>query len=150
VQQARSLALDPGEKPGNSRFPIRDRGPNFTASLDAAFQAAGTVIARTAVQAPRMNATCQRLNATPHRELPDQTQISEPGEPARRPGRVPAALQHPPGPTRAPASPSQALIPVPPPPPRTPAPGRSPENHSRTARSTNTSKPPDTRNHAAH
>jgi hypothetical protein len=42
-------------------FLIRDRGSNFTASFDAVFQAAGTTILRTAVQAPRMNAICERL-----------------------------------------------------------------------------------------
>ena len=41
-----------------NRFLIRDRGSNFTASFDAAFQAAGTRVVRTAVQAPRMNAIC--------------------------------------------------------------------------------------------
>ncbi len=37
-----------------SGFLIRDRGSNFTASFDAIFQAVGTRIVRTAVQAPRM------------------------------------------------------------------------------------------------
>ncbi len=32
--------------------------------IDAVFQAAGTRILRTAVQAPRMNATCERLVGT--------------------------------------------------------------------------------------
>jgi putative transposase len=61
VQQARNLALNPGERFGDFRFLIRDRGSNFTASFDAVFQSAGTTILRTAVQAPRMNATCERL-----------------------------------------------------------------------------------------
>jgi putative transposase len=47
------------------RFLIRDRGSNFTASFDAVFQAAGTRILRTAVQAPRMNAICERLVGDP-------------------------------------------------------------------------------------
>ena len=38
---------------------IRDRGSNFTRSFDAVFQATGARILRTAVQAPRMNATCE-------------------------------------------------------------------------------------------
>jgi hypothetical protein len=54
VQQARNLALTMGERFGDIRFLIRDRGSNFTASFDAVFQAAGTRILRTAVQAPRM------------------------------------------------------------------------------------------------
>ena len=46
------------------RFLIRDRGSNFTASFDAVSQAAGTTMLRTAVQAPQMNAICERLTGT--------------------------------------------------------------------------------------
>lgn len=46
VQQARNLALDLGERSGDFRFLIRDRGSNFTASFGAVFQAAGTTILR--------------------------------------------------------------------------------------------------------
>jgi putative transposase len=56
-------------------FLIRDRGSNFTASFDAAFQATETTILRTAVQAPRMNAICERLIGTLRRELLDRTLI---------------------------------------------------------------------------
>ena len=65
VQQARNLALDLGERFGGFRFLIRDRGSNFTASFDAVFRATGTTILRTAVQAPRMNAICERLDRHP-------------------------------------------------------------------------------------
>ena len=75
LQQARNLALDPGERFGDFRFLIRDRGPDFTTSFDAVFQPAGTTILRTAVQAPRMNAICERLAGTLRRELLDQTLI---------------------------------------------------------------------------
>jgi len=75
VQQARNLALDLGERFGNFRFLIRDRGSNFTASFDAVFQATGTTIVRTAVQAPRMNAICERLIGTLRREVLDRTLI---------------------------------------------------------------------------
>ena len=75
VQQARNPAPDPGERFGDFRFLIRDRGPNFTASFDAVSQAAGTTILRTAVQAPRLNAICERLTGTLRRELPDRTLI---------------------------------------------------------------------------
>jgi putative transposase len=43
--------------------------------FDAVFQAAGTRILRTAVQAPRMNAVCERLLGTLRRELLDRVLI---------------------------------------------------------------------------
>jgi putative transposase len=73
VQQARNLAL--GERFEHMRFLIRDRGSNFTRSFDAVFQASGTRILQTAVQAPRMNATCERLLGTLRRELLDRMLI---------------------------------------------------------------------------
>ena len=75
VQQARNLALTLDERFGAIKFLIRDRGSNFTASFDAVFQAAGTTILRTAVQAPRMNAICERLAGTLRRELLDRVLI---------------------------------------------------------------------------
>jgi putative transposase len=69
VQQARNLALNLDERFGDFWFVIRDRGSNFTASLDAVFQAAGATIVQTAVQALRMNAICERLVGTLRREL---------------------------------------------------------------------------------
>jgi len=93
VQQARNLAFSFGERFEDVKFLIRDHGSNFTASFDAVFQAAGTRILRTAVQAPRMNAICERLVGTLRRELLDRVLVL--GEaPAHRPGRVPGALQH--------------------------------------------------------
>jgi len=44
-------------------------------TFDAVFQAAGTRILRTAVQAPRMNAICERLVGTLRRELLDRVLI---------------------------------------------------------------------------
>ena len=74
VQQARNLALVLGDRVRLFRFLIRDGGPNSTASFDAVFQAAGTAIVRTAVQAPRMNTKyCERLTGTLRRELLDRT-----------------------------------------------------------------------------
>jgi hypothetical protein len=64
VQQARNLALDLGERFGDFPFLIRDRGSNFIRSFDAVFQATGTTILRPALQAPRMNAICERLIGT--------------------------------------------------------------------------------------
>ena len=75
VQQARNLALTLGERFEDIRFLIRDRGSNFTASFDAVFHATGTKILRTAVQAPRMNAICERLVGTLRRELLDRLLI---------------------------------------------------------------------------
>jgi len=75
VQQARNLALSFGERFEDVKFLIRDRGSNFTASFDAVFQAVGTRILRTAVQAPRMNAICERLVGTLRRELLDRVLI---------------------------------------------------------------------------
>ena len=75
VQQARNLALGLDERFEDIRFLIRDRGSNFAASFNAVFQASGTRILRTAIQAPRMNAICDRLVGTLRRELLDRTLI---------------------------------------------------------------------------
>jgi putative transposase len=75
VQQARNLALSLGERFGDIRLLIRDRGSNFTDAFDAVFQAVGTRIVRTAVQPPRMNAICERLVGTLRRELLDRVLI---------------------------------------------------------------------------
>ena len=75
VQQARNLALTLGERFESIRFLIRDHGSNVTASFDAVFQAAGSRILRSAVQAPRMNAICERLVGTLRRELLDRVLI---------------------------------------------------------------------------
>jgi putative transposase len=75
VQQARNLALTLDERFEDIKFLIRDRGSNFTASFDAVFQATGARVPRTAVQAPRMNATCERLVGTLRREILDRMLI---------------------------------------------------------------------------
>ena len=75
VQQARNLAFSFGERFEDVKFLIRDHGSNFTASFNAVFQAAGTRILRTAVQAPRMNAICERLVGTLRRELLDRVLV---------------------------------------------------------------------------
>ena len=75
VQQAGNLALSLDERFADIEFLIRDRGSNFTASFDAVFQATGTRILRTAIQAPRMNAICERLVGTLRRELLDRVLI---------------------------------------------------------------------------
>src|SRR4029077_6010382 len=75
VQQARNLALGLDERFAGIKFLIRDRGSNFTCVFDAVFQATGARILRTAVQAPRMNAICERLVGTLRRELLDRMLI---------------------------------------------------------------------------
>ena len=75
VQQARNLALTLDEQFDAIRFLIHDRGSNFTASFDAVFQATGARILRSAIQAPRMNAICERLVGTLRRELLDRVLI---------------------------------------------------------------------------
>ena len=75
VQQARNLALTLDERFEDIRFLLRDRGSNFTRSFDAVFEATGTTILRSAVQAPRMNAICERLVGTLRRELLDRVLI---------------------------------------------------------------------------
>jgi putative transposase len=75
AQQARNLAMTLDERFADFRFVIRDRGSNLTASFDAVFQATGATILRTAVQAPRMNAICERLVGTLRRELLDRVLI---------------------------------------------------------------------------
>jgi len=99
VQQARNLALSLGQRFEDTRFLIRDRGSNFTASFDAVFQATGTRILVSAVQTPRMNATCERLVGTLRREFLDRVLIlgerhlravnctAAPGNSATRPRR---------------------------------------------------------------
>jgi hypothetical protein len=75
VQQARNLALTLDKQFDAIRFLVHDRGSNFTVSFDAVFQATGARILRSAVQAPRMNAICERLVGTLRRELLDRVLI---------------------------------------------------------------------------
>ena len=57
------------------KFVLHDRDASFTAAFDAVFQAAGVRIARSAVQAPRMNSVMERWIGSCRRELLDQTLI---------------------------------------------------------------------------
>ena len=75
VQQARNLTLTLDRRFEDIRFLLRGRGPNFAASFDAVFLATGTRILVSAVQAPRMNATCERLIGTLRREVLDRMLI---------------------------------------------------------------------------
>jgi hypothetical protein len=94
VQQARNLALTLDERFEDIKVLIRDRGSNFTRSFDAVFQATGARILRTAVQAPRMNATCEHLVGTLRRELLGPRADPRRRASARRPDRISGTLQH--------------------------------------------------------
>jgi hypothetical protein len=83
-QPARNLALSLDDRFEDIRFPIRDHGSNFTRSFDAVFQATGTTLRHTVVQAPRMNVICERLGGTPHR---DQVHYNTARPPGHRPAR---------------------------------------------------------------
>ena len=61
MRQARNLA----ERFEDVKFLIRDRGSNFTSSFDAVFQAAGTRILRTAVQATATDSGVERICRKP-------------------------------------------------------------------------------------
>jgi transposase InsO family protein len=55
-----------------TRFLIRDRAGQFTGSFDAVFTAEGIRILASPPQAPRANATCERIIGTLRRELFDR------------------------------------------------------------------------------
>jgi len=94
AQAALNFLMDLGAGVTLVKFLIRDRAGQFTGSFDAVFQATGATIQRTAVQAPRMNATCERLVGTLRRELLGPCTDPRRGTPARGPDRIPGALQH--------------------------------------------------------
>jgi len=75
VQQARNLLMDLEDTGTRVKFVLHDRDASFTAASGAVFQAAGVRIARSAVQAPRMNPAMERWIGSCRRELPDRTLI---------------------------------------------------------------------------
>ena len=58
-----------------AKFVLHDRDASFTAAFDAVFQAAGATVARSAIQAPRMNSIIERWIGSCRRELLDGTLI---------------------------------------------------------------------------
>ena len=99
VQQARNLALRLDERFEGIKFLLRDRGSNFTASFDAIFQAAGARILISAVQAPRMNAICERRPGRPDQRIhscrltPQNPQVTGPNRISER-NTCPDSVRH--------------------------------------------------------
>jgi hypothetical protein len=61
ARQARNLAMELGARMAALRFLVRDRDTKFTTAFDEVFRADGLRIVRTPPQAPRANATCERV-----------------------------------------------------------------------------------------
>jgi putative transposase len=74
-QQARNLLMDLEDAGTRAKFVLHDRDASFTQAFDAVFQAAGTRVVRSAVQAPRMNSIMERWIGSCRRELLDRTLI---------------------------------------------------------------------------
>lgn len=72
---ARNLAADLGERAAQFRCLIRDRAANYTDAFDAAFQAEGIEILKSAPQTPRMNAYAERFVRTTRESVTDQMLI---------------------------------------------------------------------------
>jgi transposase InsO family protein len=75
VQQARNLLMDLEDAGTQVKFVLRDRDASFTTMFDAAFEAAGARVIRSAVQAPRMNSVMERWIGSCRRELLDRTLV---------------------------------------------------------------------------
>ena len=75
TQAARNFLMDLGQRAASVKFLIRDRAGQFTDSFDAVFQADGIRILASPPQAPRANATCERITGTLRREELDQLLI---------------------------------------------------------------------------
>jgi hypothetical protein len=77
VDDARSpqLVMNLGQGAASFKFLIRDRAGQFTGSFDDVFQADGIRILASPPQAPRVNAICERIVGTLHRELLDRLLI---------------------------------------------------------------------------
>jgi len=61
--------MDLDEAGMSVKFVLHDRDASFSAAFDAVFQAAGTRVVRSAVQAPRMNSIMERWIGSCRREL---------------------------------------------------------------------------------
>jgi hypothetical protein len=75
TQQARNLAADLGTRMDSLCFLLRDRDDKYSPAFDAVFQAEHMQILKTAPQAPRMNAHCERVIGTLRHELCDHVLV---------------------------------------------------------------------------
>jgi transposase len=89
VQQARNLTADLGTRIESLRFLLRDRDDKYGAAFDAIFEAEDAEVLKSAPQAPRMNAHCERVIGSIRREALDHVLIT--GEAHAR--QIPAAYQ---------------------------------------------------------
>ncbi|RNG22328.1 integrase [Streptomyces botrytidirepellens] len=75
VQQARNLTIGLGTRIDSLHFLLRDRDGKYSQAFDAVFQAEDMEILKSAPQAPRMNAHCERIIGTIRREALDHVLI---------------------------------------------------------------------------
>jgi putative transposase len=75
AQHARHLFMNLGERAGQFKFLIRDRGSKFTADFDGALAGNGTRIIKTPVRSPRANPFAERFAGTLRRECLDHLLI---------------------------------------------------------------------------
>jgi putative transposase len=75
TQQARNLAADLGTRIESLRFLLRDRDGKYGEAFDAVFQADELRVIKSAPQAPRMNAHCERVIGSIRREVLDHVLI---------------------------------------------------------------------------
>jgi transposase InsO family protein len=73
--EARTLAMDLGDRIDTLRLVIHDRDPLFTTAFAEVFKAEGLRIITTLPRTPRMNAICERVTGTLRRELLDRILI---------------------------------------------------------------------------
>ncbi|WP_228122605.1 transposase [Saccharothrix syringae] len=76
TQQAGNLATDLGTRTEPPRFLLRDRDGKYGEAFDTVFQADDLRIIKSAPQAPRMNAHCERATGTIRREALDHILIT--------------------------------------------------------------------------
>ncbi|MES4908170.1 integrase [Streptomyces sp. NPDC000395] len=86
AQQARNLTADLGIRIESLHFLLRDRDGKYSEAFDAVFAAEEMDILKSAPQAPRMNAHCERIIGSIRREALDHVLIMNAS--ARRSARV--------------------------------------------------------------